>query len=237
MSSCQPECVCRNESATEVKRFIQCAGHFFTGFIIRAHVVYAGQQLRQTLAKEDPGPRAHRRWAAHAIWAHAWIICQEVHLWKKKVLPVSALLYPQGQKGCLRLLKLKQAKSSGRNAFGLTQSSLVWLIADDEWEMPAQATRNNMEWLLVSQISPLVIQAATCKGPGVLSVAKPHVTTQQWSNDRQSSGVGSGMWARTTQIWTIIAGRRRECVCVWLCVCSSREEEEDWRLILHPCAW
>lgn len=97
MSTCQPERVRGNETPAEVKRFVQRAGNFFAGFIVRAQVLYAGQQLGQTLAEEHLGPRALRRWAAHAVRAHAWTVCQGVHLWildwKKRVFLVLALSY------------------------------------------------------------------------------------------------------------------------------------------------
>lgn len=140
MSTCRPERVCGNETPTEVKRFVQCARHFFAGFVVRAQVLYAGQQLGQTLAEEHLRPRALRRWAAHAVWAHAWTVCQGVHLWildwKKRVFLVLALKFEKIHTH--RPARAKKPKCSRRNAFGLIspQTSLVGLVAAIWCESP-----------------------------------------------------------------------------------------------------
>lgn len=65
--TCQPERLGGNEVSTELKCLVQRAGHLLTGLIVRAHVLYAGQQLGQTLAQEHLGPRPLGRRTAHAV--------------------------------------------------------------------------------------------------------------------------------------------------------------------------
>lgn len=52
---CPPEAVSGNKASTELKGFVQRARHLLAGLLIRAHVLYAGQQLVQALPEEHLG--------------------------------------------------------------------------------------------------------------------------------------------------------------------------------------
>ena len=63
----RPERICGNEATTELEGLIQRAGHLLAGFVVRAHVFYAGQQLVEALPQEHLGPGTLGRRAARAV--------------------------------------------------------------------------------------------------------------------------------------------------------------------------
>lgn len=77
---CRPEAVSGDKASTELKGFIQRAWHLLAGLLIRAHVLYAGQQLVQALPEEHLGPWALRRGAAAAVRPQPWTVCDGVHV-------------------------------------------------------------------------------------------------------------------------------------------------------------
>ena len=173
--------VTRNKAATELKGFVQRTRHLLTGLLIRAHVLYAGQQLVQALPEEHLGLWTLRRGAAAAVRPQARTVCEWVHVWEKNPTLLmfgavfsccvffpsdhrSGVLAEWGHVMCSSLKIKMKVSPNWSDLYGCSSCSSGCQVQNG-WK-----TAERGLW-----------QSSLCSS---------------WQNEQQGCGVLSGMWAR-----------------------------------------